>query len=109
MMSSNRSVAGFNLIWLWDRIDRLAALYDGVAAALPDPPLVGRTVPFAEAPAALRWMKSGQSVGKVVLDVPGVTGLAGRPCRATAPAGPRRQEPPSPSGASVAPPGPPPA
>ena len=69
MISSNRSVAGFNLIYLWDRLDRLAALYDQVAAALPDPPLVGRTYPFAEAMAALRWMKSGDSVGKVVLDV----------------------------------------
>ena len=69
MMSSNRSVMAFNLIWLWDRVDRLAGLYEPMAAVLRDPPLVGRTFPFGEAPAALRWMKTGESVGKIVLDV----------------------------------------
>ena len=69
MMSTNRSVAGFNLIWLWDRLDHLASIYDRAAAALPDPPFVGRVFPFAEAPAALRWFKTGASVGKVVLEV----------------------------------------
>jgi len=69
MMSSNRSVMAFNLIWLWDRVDRLAGLYDPMAAVLRDPPLVGRVFPFGAAPDALRWMKSGESVGKVVLEV----------------------------------------
>jgi NADPH:quinone reductase-like Zn-dependent oxidoreductase len=40
-----------------------------MAAVLRDPPLVGRTFPFAEAPAALGWMKTGESVGKIVLEV----------------------------------------
>jgi alcohol dehydrogenase len=69
MISSNRSVMAFNLIWLWDRVDRLAGLYEPMAAVLRTPPLVGRTFPFAEAPAALRWMKTGESVGKIVLEV----------------------------------------
>jgi alcohol dehydrogenase len=69
MMSSNRSVMAFNLIWLWDHVDRLAALYEPVAAVLHDPPLVGRTFPFGEAPEALRWMKTGDSIGKIVLEV----------------------------------------
>jgi alcohol dehydrogenase len=69
MMSSNRSVMAFNLIWLWDRVDRLAGLYEPMAAVLRDPPLVGRTFPFNEAPRALRWMKSGESVGKIVLEM----------------------------------------
>jgi NADPH:quinone reductase-like Zn-dependent oxidoreductase len=67
MISSNRSVMAFNLIWLWDRVDRLNALYGPMAAVLRDPPLVGREFPFAEAPAALRFMKTGESVGKIVL------------------------------------------
>ncbi len=64
---SNRSVMAFNLIWLWERVDRLNALYDSMAAVLSDPPVVGREFPFSEAPAALRWLKSGESTGKVVL------------------------------------------
>jgi NADPH:quinone reductase-like Zn-dependent oxidoreductase len=69
MMSSNRSVMAFNLIWLWDRVDRLTALYEPMAGVLRTPPLVGRAFPFCEAPAALRWMKTGDSVGKIVLEV----------------------------------------
>ncbi len=69
MMSSNRSVMAFNLIWLWDHVDRLAALYEPMAAVLRDPPLVGRVFPFGEAPEALRWMKTGESVGKIVLEM----------------------------------------
>jgi synaptic vesicle membrane protein VAT-1 len=67
MISSNRSVMAFNLIWLWDRVDRLNALYGPVSEALRDPPLVGREFPFGEAPAALEFMKTGRSVGKIVL------------------------------------------
>jgi len=69
MMSSNRSVMAFNLIWLWDRVERLAALYEPMAEVLRDPPLVGRSFPFVQAPDALRWMKSGDSVGKIVLEM----------------------------------------
>jgi synaptic vesicle membrane protein VAT-1 len=69
MMSSNRSLMAFNLIWLWDRVDRLDALHEQMAAVLRDPPLVGRVFPFSEAPAALQWMKTGASVGKIVLEV----------------------------------------
>jgi len=70
MINTNRSVAGFNLIWFWDRLDDLASTYDRTVAALPDPPFVGRVFPFVEAPAALRWLKAGASVGKVVLETP---------------------------------------
>jgi synaptic vesicle membrane protein VAT-1 len=67
MISSNRSVMAFNLIWLWERVDRLNALYGPMAAVLTEPPVVGREFPFSEAPAALRWMKSGESTAKIVL------------------------------------------
>jgi alcohol dehydrogenase len=69
MISRNRSVLAFNLIWLWDRSERLGNLYDEVSSVLVDPPMVGRTYPFARAPEALEWLKSGQSVGKVVLEL----------------------------------------
>jgi alcohol dehydrogenase len=68
LMTQNRSVVGFNLIWLWDQADRLPQAYATLHAMCPEPPLVGRRFPFDEAPAALRFLKSGGSVGKVVLD-----------------------------------------
>ena len=69
MIAENRSVMGFNLIWLWEQADRLPRAYDQLATLLARPPFVGRRFPFREAPAALRHLQSGESIGKVVLEV----------------------------------------
>lgn len=69
MTNTNRSVMGFNLIWLWDKAERLGRAYDELDRLIAAPPLVGHTFPFDEAPAAMRYLQSGQSIGKVVLDV----------------------------------------
>ena len=69
MVSANRSVMGFNLIWLWEQADRLASAYAGLAPYITRPPYIGRRFPFGEAPAAMRWLQSGSSIGKVVLEV----------------------------------------
>ena len=69
MVSANRSVMGFNLIWLWDQTERLAEAYAGLASYISRPPHIGRRFSFAETPAALRHLQSGSSVGKVVLEV----------------------------------------
>lgn len=69
MIPENRSVMAFNLIWLWDQVDRLQRAYDQVARLVRKPPFIGRRFGFADAPAALRYLQSGESVGKVVLEV----------------------------------------
>lgn len=69
MISDNRSVMGFNLIWLWDRADQLLDAYDALETLIAAPPLVGRRFAFADAKEAMRYLQSGESVGKVVLDV----------------------------------------
>ena len=69
LMTQNRSVMGFNLIWLWDQADRVPEAYAALERVSTAPPRVGRRFPFDEAPAALRFLKSGESVGKVVLEV----------------------------------------
>jgi alcohol dehydrogenase len=69
MISENKSVMAFNLIWLWDQVDRLARAYDRLAGVLPRPPIIGRRFSFADAPAALRYLQSGEGIGKVVLEV----------------------------------------
>ena len=69
MIAENRSVMAFNLIWLWDQADRLARAYDRLEHLLQRPPLVGRRFAFDEAGAALRFLQSGESIGKVVLEV----------------------------------------
>ncbi len=69
MISANRSVMGFNLIWLWNRAEVLAPAYAELSRLIRRPPRVGHTFPFDQAPAAIRLLQSGTSVGKVVLSV----------------------------------------
>jgi synaptic vesicle membrane protein VAT-1 len=73
MIGQNRSVLGFNLIWLWDEVERLAAGYAAIEAVITAPPFVGRTFLFDAVPAAMRWLQQGDSVGKIVVtvDTPG--------------------------------------
>ena len=70
LISSNRSVLGFNLIWLWDRLDMLLPLLEDLLAMKLEAPCVGKGFPFSEAHAAIDFLRSGQSVGKVVLTLP---------------------------------------
>jgi NADPH:quinone reductase-like Zn-dependent oxidoreductase len=67
MISSNRAFFGFNLIWLWDAVDRVPAAYAALAALALPPPHVGQRHPFAEARGALEELKAGHTVGKSVL------------------------------------------
>jgi NADPH:quinone reductase-like Zn-dependent oxidoreductase len=69
MVSENKSVMAFNLIWLWEQADRIPQAYERLSSLVQRPPLVGRRFSFADAPAALRYLQSGESVGKVVLEV----------------------------------------
>lgn len=67
MPGDNKGVLGFNLIWLYDRLEILADLYEKVDRLELEPPVVGRVFGFEQLPDALRYLQSGQSVGKVVL------------------------------------------
>ena len=69
MMAENRSVMAFNLIWLWEHADRLGRAYDRLVSLEQGPPHVGRRFAFDEAPKALRYLQSGESIGKVVLEI----------------------------------------
>lgn len=69
MISDNRAVMGFNLIWLWTELDRLPAAFEALARLDARRPHVGARLPFARAPEALRRLQSGRTEGKVVLEV----------------------------------------
>jgi alcohol dehydrogenase len=68
MISENRAVMGFNLIWLWSELDRLPGAYEALARLDARRPHVGARLPFAQAPEALRLLQSGRTEGKVVLE-----------------------------------------
>jgi alcohol dehydrogenase len=69
MIASNRGFLAFNLIWLWEAIDRVPAAYAAVAALDLPAPHVGARYPFADARRALADLQAGQTVGKSVLSV----------------------------------------
>ncbi|MCE9599143.1 MAG: zinc-binding dehydrogenase [Spirochaetia bacterium] len=69
MISDNKSLLAFNLIWLWDRIAFLRSMFDDMMK-LPwkgQPPAVGRVFSFEETREAMRFFQSGKSTGKVVI------------------------------------------
>jgi synaptic vesicle membrane protein VAT-1 len=69
MISANRSMMAFNLIWLWERAERLPEGYAALERLLPRPPHVGARFPFDQALAAMRQLQGGKTIGKVVLRV----------------------------------------
>lgn len=66
MISENKSVMAFNLIWLWDQLDLMNELITEMAA-FQVKPHVGKEFHFEEAHKAIDWLRSGKSIGKVVL------------------------------------------
>ncbi|SEA16670.1 zinc-binding dehydrogenase [Microbulbifer marinus] len=68
MISSNRSVLAFNLIWLWEQKAQMRALLAELGRVSLPPPHVGHRFPFDDVHAALDLLRSGRSVGKVVLE-----------------------------------------
>jgi NADPH:quinone reductase-like Zn-dependent oxidoreductase len=69
LISSNRAVFGFNLIWLWQRSERLPEAYAELEALRLEPPWIGARHPFAAARTALAELQSGATVGKTILYV----------------------------------------
>ena len=68
MVSQNRGLLAFNLIWLWDAADRLPAACAELARLVRHRPRVGARYPFTRAPEALRALQLGRTAGKVVLE-----------------------------------------
>lgn len=67
MISENRSVMAFNLIWLWDQVELMKALLADMMAVEITPPHVGHEFDFDQAHAAIDCLRSGKTIGKVVL------------------------------------------
>lgn len=67
MISTNKSVMAFNLIWLWEQNDRMRELMDELDGLDLPVPHVGHQYSFSQAHGALAQLQSGKSTGKVVL------------------------------------------
>ncbi len=69
LIESNRSILGFNLIWLYDNADQLKRLLSEIQGLRLEKPFIGRTFPFEKLKEAVRTLQSGRTVGKVVVTV----------------------------------------
>ena len=67
MISDNRSVMAFNLIWLWDQVELMKELLETMMAIDITPPHVGHEFSFEQAHEAIDCLRSGKTIGKVVL------------------------------------------
>ncbi|MFV8784031.1 zinc-binding dehydrogenase [Microbulbifer sp. SA54] len=67
MISSNKSVLAFNLIWLWQEQALFDALLTSCASLNLPAPHVGHVFPFSSALEAIECLRSGRSMGKVTL------------------------------------------
>ncbi|MCS6928207.1 MAG: zinc-binding dehydrogenase [Saprospiraceae bacterium] len=63
----NRSLMGFNLIYLYERIEMLPPILEHLEQMHLTPPHVGHTFSFEHLKEAIRLFQSGQTVGKVVV------------------------------------------
>lgn len=72
MISTNRQVIGFNLIWLWDHLDEMGDLLEQLLKLLSSDkftPFVGICFKFNEAHHALKLLQSGVTKGSVALKI----------------------------------------
>jgi len=68
MISQNRGLLAFNLIWLWHEASRLPEAMCGTLALIQNPPHIGGRYAFEDAHAALAAIQSGKTMGKLVLE-----------------------------------------
>lgn len=69
MISSNRGLLAFNLIWLWESVARMPAAFAALEALQLPPPHIGGRYPFDSAREALAVLQGGATTGKILLTV----------------------------------------
>ncbi|CAL6359900.1 unnamed protein product [Bathycoccus prasinos] len=63
----NKTIAGFNLIWMFDKSDLLLSLLSELEKLELPPPRVGMEFSWEELPKALEAFQSGKTSGKIVI------------------------------------------
>lgn len=69
MIENNRSVMGFNLIWLYSKVKLMHRILEDIQKMDLGKPLVGHQYQFDQLPQALTFFKTGKSVGKIVVEL----------------------------------------
>lgn len=69
LSDTNRSLMGFNLIYLWDKPEEMKRMITNILNFNLKKPYVGSTFPFEKLPEALKLFQSGKTIGKVVVRI----------------------------------------
>lgn len=67
LSNTNRSVMGFNLIYLWDYPEGLREMLHKIIDMKLKKPYIGKVFTFDKLISALKYFQSGESVGKVIV------------------------------------------
>lgn len=65
--TSNKSVMGFNLIWLYEKAGLMHELMEKISQMEIGKPHVGQVFEFPDLPDAVRSLQSGKTIGKVIV------------------------------------------
>jgi alcohol dehydrogenase len=69
LSDTNRSIMGFNLIYLWNRPVEMKKMIKSIMDINLGKPIVGNVFSYDKLPDALRLFQSGKTIGKVVVKV----------------------------------------
>jgi alcohol dehydrogenase len=69
LSDTNRSIMGFNLIYLWDKPDEMKRMLTNILNFNLKKPYIGSTFAFDKLPEALKHFQSGKTIGKVVVRI----------------------------------------
>jgi alcohol dehydrogenase len=70
MISENKSVMGFNLIWLWNEIETLKKHFEALRDLNLSPQVIGDTFSFENMTDAIEKFQKGNTIGKIIIHVP---------------------------------------
>ncbi|MGF1637332.1 MAG: zinc-binding dehydrogenase [Cyclobacteriaceae bacterium] len=69
MIEQNKSVMGFNLIWLYEQSEKMQRILKELKALDMDKPYVGHEFEFKDMIKAIKLFQTGQTMGKVIVKV----------------------------------------
>ncbi len=69
MIEENKSILGFNLIWLFNEVEMMNDILRVLKELDLGNPVIGYTFPFKDLPQAIRLFQSGKTTGKVVVAI----------------------------------------
>jgi NADPH:quinone reductase-like Zn-dependent oxidoreductase len=69
LSDTNRSIMGFNLIYLWDKPEEMKRMLTNILNFNLKKPYVGSIFSFDKLPDALRFFQSGKTIGKVAVNI----------------------------------------